>query len=53
MAQILYRSCYPQRLNLIRREVLSVQLFKREGVRLIDVVRGDVSLRHALKDHGA
>ncbi|MBU2868873.1 SLC13 family permease [Pacificibacter marinus] len=34
--------------NLIGREVLDVQLFKREGVRLIDVVRGDNSLRHAL-----
>ena len=40
----------PKDSNLIGREVLSVQLFKREGVRLIDVVRGDVSLRHALKD---
>ncbi len=36
--------------NLIGREVLDVQLFKREGVRLIDVVRGDVSLRRALQD---
>jgi di/tricarboxylate transporter len=36
--------------NLIGREVLGVQLFKREGVRLIDVVRGDLSLRHDLKD---
>jgi di/tricarboxylate transporter len=35
--------------NLIGREVLGVQLFKREGVRLIDVVRGDQSLRHELK----
>ena len=34
--------------NLIGREVLDVQLFKREGVRLIDVVRGDASLRHDL-----
>ncbi len=31
--------------NLIGREVNSVQLFKRDGVRLIDVVRGDTSLR--------
>ena len=31
--------------NLIGRDVLDVQLFKREGVRLIDVVRGDQSLR--------
>lgn len=36
--------------NLIGRDVLSVQLFKRDGVRLIDVVRGDISLRHSLKD---
>ncbi|MGR3454607.1 SLC13 family permease [Pseudooceanicola sp.] len=35
--------------NLIGREVTGVQLFKREGVRLIDVVRGDVSLRRDLK----
>jgi di/tricarboxylate transporter len=34
--------------NLIGREVLSVQLFKREGVRLIDVIRGDESLRRDL-----
>ncbi|MEH6675000.1 MULTISPECIES: SLC13 family permease [unclassified Sulfitobacter] len=34
--------------NLIGREVLDVQLFKREGVRLIDVVRGDQSLRRDL-----
>ena len=36
--------------NLIGREVTGVQLFKRDGVRLIDVVRGDVSLRRELKD---
>ncbi|WP_306133108.1 SLC13 family permease [Roseivivax marinus] len=35
--------------NLIGREVLGVQLFKREGVRLIDVVRGDQSLRRDLE----
>jgi di/tricarboxylate transporter len=34
--------------NLIGREVTGVQLFKREGVRLIDVVRGDLSLRRNL-----
>ena len=34
--------------NLIGREVLGVQLFKREGVRLIDVIRGDDSLRRNL-----
>ena len=35
--------------NLIGREVLSVQLFKRDGVRLIDVIRGDTSLRRDMK----
>ncbi|MFK7870705.1 MAG: SLC13 family permease [Roseobacter sp.] len=38
----------PPESNLIGREVLGVQLFKRPGVRLIDVVRGDTSLRRAL-----
>ncbi|WP_333713495.1 SLC13 family permease [Yoonia sp.] len=36
--------------NLIGREVTDVQLFKRDGVRLIDVVRGDRSLRRNLKE---
>lgn len=40
----------PPESNLIGREVMGVQLFKREGVRLIDVVRGDQSLRRNLKD---
>ncbi|KUJ76963.1 dATP pyrophosphohydrolase [Ruegeria marisrubri] len=35
--------------NLIGREVTGVQLFKRPGVRLIDVIRGDQSLRRNLK----
>ncbi len=39
----------PPESNLVGREVLSVQLFKRDGVRLIDVVRGDSSLRRALE----
>ena len=39
----------PPESNLIGREVLSVQLFKREGVRLIDVIRGDDSLRRNLQ----
>lgn len=38
----------PPESNLVGREVTGVQLFKRDGVRLIDVVRGDRSLRHAL-----
>ncbi|MFQ6547806.1 SLC13 family permease [Aestuariibius sp. 2305UL40-4] len=39
----------PPESNLIGREVTGVQLFKREGVRLIDVVRGDASLRRNLE----
>ncbi|KQI67424.1 dATP pyrophosphohydrolase [Loktanella sp. 3ANDIMAR09] len=39
----------PPESNLIGREVSGVQLFKRDGVRLIDVVRGDASLRHDLE----
>ena len=31
--------------NLIGRDVTGVQLFKRDGVRLVDVIRGDQSLR--------
>ncbi len=38
----------PPESNLIGREVLGVQLFKREGVRLVDVIRGDESLRRDL-----
>ncbi len=40
----------PPESNLIGREVAGVQLFKRDGVRLIDVVRGDASLRRNLQD---
>ncbi|TKZ19289.1 SLC13 family permease [Shimia litoralis] len=39
----------PPESNLIGREVAGVQLFKREGVRLIDVIRGDSSLRRNLQ----
>ncbi len=39
----------PPESNLVGREVTGVQLFKREGVRLIDVVRGDTSLRRNLQ----
>jgi di/tricarboxylate transporter len=39
----------PPESNLIGRDVLSVQLFRREGVRLIDVIRGDLSLRRELE----
>lgn len=40
----------PSDSNLIGREVSGVQLFKRDGVRLIDVLRGDESLRRNMKD---
>lgn len=39
----------PPESNLIGRDVLGVQLFKRDGVRLIDVIRGDLSLRRNLQ----
>ncbi|NIZ14786.1 SLC13 family permease [Phaeobacter sp. HF9A] len=39
----------PPESNLIGREVTGVQLFKRQGVRLIDVIRGDQSLRRNLQ----
>ncbi|WP_101068897.1 SLC13 family permease [Roseovarius salinarum] len=39
----------PPESNLIGREVTGVQLFKREGVRLVDVIRGDTSLRRNLE----
>ncbi len=38
----------PPESNLIGRQVSGVQLFKRPGVRLIDVVRGDASLRREM-----
>ncbi len=40
----------PPESNLIGRAVLSVKLFQRDGVRLIDVIRGDESLRRDLKN---
>ncbi|MFV2033773.1 MAG: SLC13 family permease [Halocynthiibacter sp.] len=40
----------PPESDLIGRAVSGVQLFKREGVRLIDVLRGDTSLRRNLKE---
>ncbi|MEM7733635.1 MAG: SLC13 family permease [Pseudomonadota bacterium] len=39
----------PPESNLIGRDVTGVQLFKRDGVRLVDVIRGDVSLRRNLE----
>lgn len=40
----------PPESNLIGRKVTSVQLFRRDGVRLIDVIRGDASLRRELEE---
>ncbi|MEM1130017.1 MAG: SLC13 family permease [Pseudomonadota bacterium] len=39
----------PEGSSLIDQAVLDIDLFKREGVRLIDVLRGDASLRRDLK----
>ncbi|MBW7921627.1 MAG: SLC13 family permease [Rubellimicrobium sp.] len=47
-AKFFTEAVIPPDSNLIGREVLSVQLFKREGVRLVDVIRGDTSLRRNL-----
>lgn len=38
----------PEDSSLIGRKVMEVDLFKREGVRVIDVLRGDASLRRDL-----
>ncbi|QMU57209.1 MAG: SLC13 family permease [Boseongicola sp.] len=40
----------PENSELIGRAVREVGLFKRDGVRLIDVLRGDASLRRNLED---
>ncbi|WP_179379519.1 SLC13 family permease [Jannaschia marina] len=48
-AKFFAEAVIPPESNLIGREALDVQLFKRDGVRLIDVVRGDASLRRDLK----
>ena len=40
----------PPESNLIGRAVTGVQFFKRPGVRLVDVLRGDRSLRRNLQD---
>ncbi|WP_371153519.1 SLC13 family permease [Jannaschia sp. 2305UL9-9] len=49
-AKFFAEAVIPAESNLIGREALDVQLFQREGVRLIDVVRGDASLRRNLSD---
>ncbi len=46
--KFLTEAVIPPDSNLVGREVMDVQLFKREGVRLIDVIRGDDSLRRNL-----
>lgn len=48
-AKFFTEAVIPPDSNLVGRDVLSVQLFKREGVRLVDVIRGDVSLRRNLE----
>jgi di/tricarboxylate transporter len=48
MVKFFAEAVIPPESNLIGREVTGVQLFKREGVRLIDVIRGDQSLRRNL-----
>ncbi len=40
----------PPESNLVGRDVTGVQLFKRDGVRLVDVIRGDQSLRRNMAD---
>ena len=40
----------PEDSALVGREVLSVERFRRDGMRLVDVLRGDLSLRRNLKD---
>jgi di/tricarboxylate transporter len=49
-AKFFAEAVIPPESNLIGREALDVQLFKRDGVRLIDVVRGDASLRRNMSD---
>ncbi|PRY22591.1 di/tricarboxylate transporter [Aliiruegeria haliotis] len=39
----------PEDSGLIGQEVLGVDLFKRDGIRVIDVLRGDASLRRDMK----
>lgn len=48
-AKFFAEAVIPPDSNLIGREALDVKLFQRDGVRLVDVLRGDASLRRALK----
>jgi len=40
----------PEQSSISGRKVLDVELFKHDGARVIDVIRGDESLRHNLAD---
>jgi di/tricarboxylate transporter len=48
-AKFFAEAVIPPESNLIGRDPTDVKLFQREGVRLIDVLRGDASLRRELK----
>ncbi|HHI70244.1 MAG TPA: SLC13 family permease, partial [Rhodobacteraceae bacterium] len=48
--KFLTEAVIPAESDLIGREALGVQLFRRDGVRLVDVIRGDQSLRRNLKE---
>jgi len=48
--EIFTEAVIPPESNLIGRAVNGVQLFKRPGVRLVDVLRSDRSLRRSLQD---
>ncbi|TFL16972.1 SLC13 family permease [Jannaschia formosa] len=49
-AKFFAEAVIPPESNLIGRQATDVKLFQREGVRLIDVLRGDASLRRNLKE---
>ncbi|MEO0829074.1 MAG: SLC13 family permease, partial [Pseudomonadota bacterium] len=49
-ARFLTEVAVPEDSALVGQAVLSVDLFKRGGVRLVDVLRGDASLRRNLSD---
>ncbi|HHI70195.1 MAG TPA: SLC13 family permease, partial [Rhodobacteraceae bacterium] len=48
--KFLTEAVIPAESDLIGREASGVQLFRRDGVRLVDVIRGDQSLRRNLKE---
>ncbi|MEM8851311.1 MAG: SLC13 family permease [Pseudomonadota bacterium] len=47
-AKFFAEAVIPPESNLVGRQATDVKLFQREGVRLVDVVRGDASLRRNL-----